>query len=155
VRPPSFHRILLVAVLFAAATVVTVSAASKYKPCSLLTPVEVEAVLHTKVTGTDEGDGFYKGQTMSSCKWAAGATVSALLTVTRGSGTPEAVWSAEARKLFDYYKAKGWTTDYANTHGAVCARGVPPSGDTSSPAFAACVAESKDLVSRSTSLAQP
>jgi hypothetical protein len=136
---------LFTTVLLAAAISLPADAASTYKPCSLLTPAEVEAVLSTKVTKTDEGEGAYKGQAMSSCRWATGSNVSATLTVTRGSGAPEAVWSAEARKQFDYYKTKNWTIDYANTHGAVCARGVPPAGDTSSPAFAACGAESKGL----------
>ncbi|HEY6103003.1 MAG TPA: hypothetical protein VI007_07245 [bacterium] len=133
------------AMLLAAAISLPANGASKYKPCSLLTPAEVEVVLGSKVIKTDEGDGLYKGQTMSSCNWTTGAKVSAILTVTSGSGSPEAVWSAESRKLFDYYRAKGWTIDYANTRGAVCARGVPPAGDASSPAFAACLAESKGL----------
>ncbi len=137
--------VLSTTVLLAPAIPLPADAASKYKPCSLLTPAEAGAVLGTKVTGTDEGEGVYKGETMSSCKWATGAEVSVMLTVTRGSGAPEAAWSAEARKLFDFYKAKGWTIDYANTRGAVCARGVPPTGDTSSPAFSACAAESKGL----------
>lgn len=139
------YVIVLFATILLAAAPLPADAASKYKPCSLLTPAEVEAVLGVKVTRTDEGEGAYKGETMSSCNWATGSKVSAILTVTRGSGSPEAVWSAKGRKLFDSYKLKGWKIEYADTRGAVCARGVPPAGDTSSLAFAACAAESKGL----------
>ena len=140
-----FIMVPFTAMLLAAAISMPAGGASKYQPCSLLTPAEVEAVLTVKVIKTDEGDGLYKGQPMSSCSWTTGAKVSAILSVTGGSGSPEAVWAAESRKLFDFYKTKGWTIDYADTRGAVCARGVPPKGDASSPAFAACLAESKGL----------
>lgn len=46
------------AMLLAAAISLPAHGASKYKPCSLLTPAEVEAVLGSKVIKTDEGDGL-------------------------------------------------------------------------------------------------
>jgi len=144
---------LFTAALLASVVPPAVPAAGQYKPCSLLTPAEVEAVLGAKVAKTSDAEGTYKGQTMATCSWATDPSgivtvagkIGATLTITRGSGSPEAVWSAEARKLFDFYKQKGWTVEYADARGAVCARAVPPAGEASSLPFSACAAESKGL----------
>ena len=54
-------------------------AASKYNACGLLTAAELQAAVHAGVDKSDDKDvivqgGPYKGETMSSCTWALGAS---------------------------------------------------------------------------------
>ena len=144
--------VVLTTALLAVAVQRPADAASKYKPCSLLTPAEVEAVLGTKVADPQESDititqGAYKGETMSGCSWGTKSPVSASLSVIRGPRTPEerTAGSANLRRLLDGLKGKGWTVEPANTPGAVCSRAVPPAGRENAPTFASCFMEGKGL----------
>ena len=146
-----------VMVLVAAALLVTAvrppaEADSKYKPCSLLTTAEIEAVLGAKVAEVQEKDipvtqGAYKGETMSGCTWGTKSLTSASLAVIRGPRTPEekAASGASLRRVLDGLKAKGWTVETATTPGALCSRATPPAGSTDAPTFASCFSEAKGL----------
>jgi hypothetical protein len=143
---------LLAAVMLAAVVQLPADADSKYKPCSLLTSAEVEAVLGTKVAGAQEHDitvteGPYKGEIMSGCTWDTGSRVGASLSVIRGPRTQEErdAGSANLRKLLDGLKQKGWRIESATIPGALCSRAVPPAGDADAPTFASCFMESKGL----------
>jgi hypothetical protein len=143
---------VLVTVLAAVAVPTPAGADSKYKPCSLLTTAEIEAVLGTKVAEAQEKDipvtrGAYTGETMSGCTWGTKGPVSASLSVIRGPRTPEerAAGGANLRRLLDGLKAKGWTVESANTPGALCSRATPPAGSTTAPTFASCFSEAKGL----------
>ena len=143
---------LLVASLLALTVQPPAEAESKYKPCSLLTTAEIEAVLGARVADTQEKDipvtqGAYKGETMSGCTWATKGPVSASLSVIRGPRTTEekAAGGASLKRLLEGLKAKGWTIESANTPGAVCSRATPPAGSTNAPTFASCFSEAKGL----------
>jgi hypothetical protein len=143
--------VLFTTVLLAAALPRPADAASKYKPCSLLTTAEVEAVLGAKVIGTSERDvpiteGPYKGETHSMCTWTT-AKGGVMVTVSRGPRTPEerAAATAEVRKMVDDLKQKGWTITQTNIRGTACGRNVPPASGTTATTVASCSVESKGL----------
>jgi hypothetical protein len=143
---------LIAIALPAVAVQAPAGADSKYKPCSLLTTAEIEAVLGAKVAEAREQDvpitqGAYKGETMSGCTWATKGPVGASLSVIRGPRTPEerAAGGASLRRLLDGLKAKGWTVETASTPGALCSRATPPAGSTKSPTLASCFSEAKGL----------
>jgi hypothetical protein len=142
--------VLGAASLLALAIRPSAEAESKYKPCSLLTTAEIEAVLGTAVTQTQENDltvpdGPYKGETLSGCMWGTKSAMSASLSVIRGPRTPEqkAAGGSSIRRVLDGLKAKGWTVESANTPGALCSRATPPPSSTNAPAFASCFSEAK------------
>jgi hypothetical protein len=142
----------LIAIVLLTAAQLPAAADSKYKPCSLLTTAEIEAVLGTKVAEAQEKDipvtqGAYKGETMSGCTWVTKGQVSASLSVIRGSRTPEekAAGGASLKRLLDGLKAKGWTVEPASTPGALCSKATPPPGSTNAPTFASCFSEAKGL----------
>lgn len=140
---------LVFTLLLAWSTPLPVDAASKYRPCSLLTAAELEGALRVKLSSSNEGDiiipeGPFKGETMSSCTWVMGSTYVALA-VMRGPRTPEqrAAGPAILRQAEEKLKKQGWTVESANIPGAACSTYKPPVGASGLASFAACYMESK------------
>lgn len=148
---PIYVMVLLATVAQAAAIALPGGAATKYKPCSLLTAAELEAVLGAKVGVTAEKDttipeGTFKGDTMSTCNWAVGSTY-VTLNVIRGPRTPQeqAAGLAGLRATEDKLKKQGWTVEPANIPGAECVSIKPPASESSALPGASCVMVSKGL----------
>jgi hypothetical protein len=144
--------VLVTAALLAPIVQPLVRADSRYKPCTLLTTAEIEAVLGTKVADAKDRDipvtrGAYKGETMSGCTWATKGPVSASLSIIRGPRTAEekAAGGASLRRVLDGLQAKGWKVESTSMPGAVCSRATPPPGSASAPTFASCVTEAKGM----------
>ncbi len=140
---------LALTLLLAQSTPLPVEAASKYRPCSLLTAAELEAALGAKVGRSDERDiafteGPYKGETMSTCTWIVGPTY-VTLSVIRQTLTPEqrAAGLARLRQVLEDLKKKGWTVEPANIAGALCSTARPPASESSAVPVVGCLMESK------------
>lgn len=136
---------LVLTLLLAWSTPLPVDAASKYRPCSLLTTAELEGALRVKLSSSNEGDiiipeGPFKGETMSTCTWVMGST-NVTLAVTRGPRTPEqrAAGLTMLRQAEETLRKQGWTVESANISGAACSTYKPPAGASG----AACSMESK------------
>lgn len=126
-------------------------AATKYRPCSLLTDAELETVLHGKVVRSAERDksipeGPFKGDIMSTCDWLVGFG-SVTLNVIRGPKNPQeqAAGLAGLRATEETLKQKGWTVDPGNVPGADCVSIKPPASESAALPGASCVMVSKGL----------
>jgi hypothetical protein len=125
-------------------------AASKYNACGLLTAAELQAAVHAGVDKSDDKDvilqaGPYKGETMSSCTWAMGASYVSL-NVIRAPQTAEqkAAGLSGLRRVEAGLVQKGWTVQPGGIPGADCNSYKPPAGSTAQP-FASCIMQSKGL----------
>jgi hypothetical protein len=146
------HVMVLTAALLAPVFGPPAEADSKYKPCSLLTTAEIEAVLGTKVAETKDQDipvtqGAYKGEIMSGCTWTTKGPVSASLSIIRSPRTPQeqAAGGASIRHVLDGLQAKGWKVESTSMPGAICSRATPPPSSASAPTFASCFTEAKGM----------
>ena len=143
--------VLLVAIiLLAASPRFAVDAATKYKPCSLLTAPELETALHGKVDRSAERDttipdGPFKGDVMSTCDWVVGSNT-VTLNVIRGpkNQQEQAAGLASLRATEETLKQKGWTVEPANIPGADCTSFKPPASESVAPG-AQCFMVSKGL----------
>ncbi len=140
---------LVLALLLAWSTPQAVEAASKYRPCSLLTAAELEAALGAKVGRTDERDiafaeGPYKGETMSTCTWLVGSTYVTLSVIRQVlTGEQRAAGLAKLQQAVEAAKKKGWTIEPANIAGAACSIARPPASESSAVPLVGCLMESK------------
>lgn len=145
------QMVLLVAVVLLAASLsLRVDAATKYKPCSLLTAVELETALHGKVDRSAERDttmpdGPFKGDIMSTCDWVVGSNT-VTLNVIRGPKSPQeqAAFLARLRATEETLKKRGWTIEAANIPGADCTSFKPPASEHAAPG-SQCFMVSKGL----------
>ena len=143
--------ILLMIILATASIVLRAEAATKYKPCSLLTGADLEAALSVKVdrsneTDTTIPDGPFKGETMSTCNWIVGSN-SVTLNVIRGPKNPQeqAAGLAGLRATEAQLKRKGWTVEPANIPGADCVSIKPPATESTALPGSSCAMVSKGL----------
>lgn len=142
---------IVLAVVLVLLTALPGSAAGKYKPCTLLTAAELEAVVRGKVSQTHDSDivvqsGPYKGETISTCTWVLGTTF-VYLTVVRAPRTPQelAASRAEAQRGDDKLRKLGWTIQPANIPGATCATYRPPASASGARPGAGCAMEARGL----------
>jgi hypothetical protein len=124
---------------------------SKYNACGLLTAAELKAAVNANVDKADDRDvvipsGPYRGETMSTCSWAMGATF-ANLNVIRGPQTTEqkSAGLSELRTIEAGLMKQGWTVQAANIPGADCNAYKPPAGENGMRPFASCIMQSKGL----------
>ena len=137
-------------IVFAAVLSVAASlhAATKYKPCSLLTSAEVKAAAGAEVKGTQEGDvvirdGPMKGETMTNCTWMIG-NAPVILSLQRAPRTAqERTGSYSLLESTDKtLRSQGWKVQPSKIGGTECRTYVAPAA-TGLPPFAACVGEAK------------
>ena len=142
---------LLVMTLAALCPPVRGSAATKYKPCSLLTAAELETALHGKVDRSAEWDttipdGPFKGDVMSTCDWVVGSNT-VTLNVIRGpkNQQEQAAGLAAFRANETTLKQKGWTVESGNIPGADCVTLKPPASEPTAVPGSSCVMVAKGL----------
>jgi hypothetical protein len=143
--------VLFTTILIAAALSLWADAATKYKPCSLLTAAELEAALRGKVDRFADRDvtipaGPFKGDIMSTCDWVVGSSY-VTLNVIRGPRSPEeqAAGLAGFRAKEEGLKGKGWTVEPANIPGADCVSVKPPASESTALPGSSCAMVSKGL----------
>jgi hypothetical protein len=143
--------VVLMTILVAAALSLRADAATKYKPCSLLTAAELETALSGKVGRFADRDmtipeGPFKGDIMSTCDWEVGSSY-VTLNVIRGPKNPQeqAAGLANFRAMEEGLKRKGWTVEPGNIPGAECWSGKPPASEPTALPGASCVMVSKGL----------
>lgn len=124
-------------------------AAAKYRPCSLLSPTELEMTLGGKVDQSNEADvtipdGPFKGEIMSTCNWTVGSRF-VTLNVIRGprNSQEQAAGVASLRATQDKLKQQGWTVEPANLPGADCVSTKPPASEPSALPGSSCAMVSK------------
>ncbi len=139
------------AVLVAMALSPRADAATKYKPCSLLTAADLETALRGKVGRFADRDitipeGPSKGEVMSTCDWEVGGFYVSL-NIIRGPRNPQeqAAGLAMFRALEEGLKKKGWTVERGNIPGAECFSGKPPASEPTALPGAWCAMVSKGL----------
>ncbi len=142
---------LLTAVLMGVALSLRADAATKYKPCSLLTAAELETALRGKVDRFADKDmtipaGPFKGDIMSTCDWVVGSAY-VTLNVIRGPRNPQeqAAGQVSFRAKEEALKRKGWTVAPGNIPGAECVSMKPPASEPTALPGASCVMVSKGL----------
>ncbi len=144
--------VLLIALMLVAASLAfPVDAATKYKPCSLLTAAELETALHGKVDRFADRDvtipeGPFKGEVMSTCDWWSGSA-GLTLNVIRGPKNAEeqAAGLANLRAKQEEGRKKGWTIEPGNIPGAECFSMKPPASEPTALPSSWCFMVSKGL----------
>lgn len=128
------------------------AAATKYRPCALLTAAEVEATLGRKVDLSEENDqtisaGTWKGETMSTCNWLSKPSVQTSLHVIRGPRSPEerAAGLAPILEALEKLRRQGWTVDQVDIGGTRCLVGGSTASAQLQGSYLGCGTESKGL----------
>ena len=148
-RVLAFLTALLMGMLLSPRT----DAATKYKPCSLLTAADLETALQAKVSSSSDRDqaipeGAYKGEIVSTCDWLLGSDSGAVgLSVIRGpkNQQEQAAGLADLRAKEEGARQRGWTIEPGNIPGAECFSAKPPGNNPTDRPFSSCAMVSKGL----------
>ncbi len=137
-----------IVLLLVTATLPPIDAASMYKACALLTAAELETTIRAKVQQSNDSDvtipeGPSKGEVMSTCTWALGATLVSLNVSRVRNAEQRAFGLALAQSSMEKLKKQGWTAESVMVEGVQCVILKPPAGISGAAPSTACFRESK------------